>query len=397
MPSPPRNLLAETGKPVFFRAGPAGAALRDGGGSDAVRVVARSLKGMQKEALIVSARHKTTWRLASDEGAYLAGLDFAPCPLAFFTVGLVASVHAELLARCALQGRRVAGLRLILDSFYTMRGSALAGTMTGGARDARLIVQAESDQDPAMLSSLAQESILASPVAKLLHKPLTNRFSLLHNGHALDTAPLARCAEPDVECHDPMFDETLPVGTIDPALLVRGELTPPAAHSVAQPGSSLAAEQDRLLHVRGVSEARADGLLEIEQYLYNPHGTRFRFLCSPEQQSQETPRAPDPDVYASAGIAFCFMTQVGRYASIMKLPLSDTRVVQDTWFPAGAAAAPVATSLRVHSDARDEDARRALLMSEQTCFLHALCKSALKIRLAVQGRADGLPPAVVLV
>jgi hypothetical protein len=36
------------------------------------------------------------------------------------------------------------------------------------------------------------------------------------------------------------------------------------------------------------------------------------------------------------------------------------------------------------SDADDEFARRALDMSEQTCFLHALCRTKLRTRIRVR-------------
>ena len=45
---------------------------------------------MQKDALVCTSTGGA-WRLASDEGAYLNGLDEAPCPLAFMTTGMAAS------------------------------------------------------------------------------------------------------------------------------------------------------------------------------------------------------------------------------------------------------------------------------------------------------------------
>jgi len=39
----------------------------------------------------------------------------------------------------------------------------------------------------------------------------------------------------------------------------------------------------------------------------------------------------------SAGIGFCFMTQFGRYAEIVRKELSAYRVVQDTYFSLGGA------------------------------------------------------------
>jgi hypothetical protein len=95
------NPLKDSGKPLFFRvenAGDIGFSAPEIRRGESVRLAVRSLSAMQKEALVASARSSTVWRLASDEGAYLNGQDEAPCPLAFFTTGMIASTMNEILA-----------------------------------------------------------------------------------------------------------------------------------------------------------------------------------------------------------------------------------------------------------------------------------------------------------
>ena len=53
--------------------------------------------------------------------------------------------------------------------------------------------------------------------------------------------------------------------------------------------------------------------------------------------SSEDGRAPDANTLISAGIGFCFMTQFGRFVSMLKLDLPDYRIVQDTHFSLGGA------------------------------------------------------------
>jgi hypothetical protein len=97
------------------------------------------------------------------------------------------------------------------------------------------------------------------------------------------------------------------------------------------------------------------------------------------------------------------MTQFGRYAKIARKDLRDYRIVQDTHFSLGGASAntgkaghadPVETHVFLQSGENDEFARLALDMSEQTCFLHALCKTDLKTRVSIQGFDGELPTAV---
>ena len=73
------NVLGVDPRPVFFAVEQSGALGLDwppAGDGETVRVRARSLSGMQKEA-VVSSTAGGVWRLASDEGPYLDGFDAA--------------------------------------------------------------------------------------------------------------------------------------------------------------------------------------------------------------------------------------------------------------------------------------------------------------------------------
>ena len=104
-------------------------------------------------------------------------------------------------------------------------------------------------------------------------------------------------------------------------------------------------------------------------------------------------RAPDANSYISAGIGFCFMTQFGRFVKMLNLDLSDYRIVQDSHFSLGGAsggtgkagtADPLETHVYLQTTESDDVAREMLDISEQTCFLHAFCKTDLKTKLKVQ-------------
>ena len=137
---------------------------------------------------------------------------------------------------------------------------------------------------------------------------------------------------------------------------------------------------------------RDDGIKEIEQHLYSPHGSIFRFLSEEAPGAGGQGRAPDAISFISAGIGFCFMTQFGRMASMEALDLPHYSIVQDTHFSFGGAsggtgkageADPVETHVHLVTNEADEVARDMLDVSEQTCFLHAFCRTDLKTRLKV--------------
>ena len=404
MTGTPENLLAQSGKPLFFKvANPASLgleppSLRLG---QAVRLFVRSLRGMQKEALVVSARTGAVWRLASDEGAYLAGLDEAPCPLAFLTTGMVSSYMTETLALARRRGIIIERIRLVQDNRYTMTGSALKGTMTGGAKDVQLTAQIASAADRDTLTELVLDATAASPLNGLMCGSHASLFTLTHNGREIAPARaqrLGRPAEPDPNAD---FDLTTPAAGNWAEIVRRGGPTPKAAHSVAATGSSFAEHQSRLLHLRGICTLRGDGLKEVEQHLYNPHGSIFRFLCDEGPIDGGQGRAPDAASYISAGIGFCFMTQLGRYAKITNRRLERYRIVQDTHFSLGGVAgtgvagtsAPVETDVYLDTQENDDFARTALDMAEQTCFLHAFCRTPLRAEVSVQDYDTALPAA----
>src|SRR5690606_37266810 len=212
----------------------------------------------------------------------------------------------EILALAGQRGIRIDGIELVQDNYYTMKGSALKGTMTGGARDVLLEARIASDADTETLRALVCDAVAAAPVHGLLRGEKASLFTPTPNG----------AARPHDQARpvpgEPVADLAAGVDALDPApgdwsgLVRRDGMSPKTDEATSSQGSSLAEEQDRLLHVRGICTLRDDGVKQIEQQLFNPHGSVFRFL------SDEQGRAPDAASYIAAGIGFCFMTQLGR-------------------------------------------------------------------------------------
>jgi uncharacterized OsmC-like protein len=390
------NPLVDSGKPLFFKVanpealGFSAPSIRLG---EAVRLCVRSLSVMQKEALVVAASTGTVWRLASDEGAYLDGQDAAPCPLSFLTTGMVCSTMNEILALAGQRNITFNNLRLVQDNTYTMKGSALKGTMTGGAKDVKLAVQIDSAANQNTLETLVIDAVAASPLNGLMRGAKESLFTLSHNGAEITPAKalaLGTPAETDPGDH---FDKVRPTHEDWSGLLKKGGLTPKSEETVTLAGDSLKEEQDRVLHVRGICTLREDGVKQVEQQLFNPHGSIFYFLCDEAPENGGQGLAPDAASYISAGIGFCFMTQFGRYAKIMEKDLQEYRILQDTHFSKGGAsggtgkagsADPVETHVYLVTGEDDAFARQALDMAEQTCFLHAFCKTDLKTRVSIE-------------
>lgn len=355
---------------------------------DALRTWVRSLSGFQKEALVRSAHSGRSWRLVSDEGPYLNGHDAAPCPLAFLSCGMAASFMNEILALAKIQGVEIRKLKLIQDNYYTMKGSMPKRTMVGGAENIDLQVEIDCDLDDATLNEFLINATYASPLNGLMRGNLESLFKLCKNGTELPTNKVSELDAPLFP--DPGNHFSKSVAEENPLTLMEPVGPTPKKEVVlgtTSAGGSMAEEQDRRLNIGAVAIMREDGIKEIQQMQYSPYGTSFRLLSS------EDGRAPDANTLISAGIGFCFMTQFGRFVSMLKLDLPDYRIVQDTHFSLGGASggtgkAGEADSIETHvyleTSESDETAQEMLDISEQTCFLHAFCRTDLKTKLRVQ-------------
>lgn len=356
----------------------------------AQRVRVRSLTAMQKEALVTSSLSGQTWRLASDEGPYLDGADVAPPPLAHLATGMVSSYTAELLAAADRQGVAVDDVELVLDNYYAINGSLLRGTMKGSAFAPDLEVVVESPADRATLEAVVEAAVAGAPVTGLLAGARDSRFRLAHNGNQVEPGGVGALdgdLRPDPAADFEAIDRS---GGERARERIRhtGRTTEPyEAADDKYTGSDAAGyadEQDRKIHLRATCSLLDDGRKRIEQELYSPRGSIFEFHSDEPTGHGGQGRAPDAMSYVAAGLGFCFMTQLGRYAHAVDEALTGYRLVQDTHVSSSralsgtdelAAAAPVETDLFIDTPADAAFARSALDMSEQTCYLHALCRT----------------------
>lgn len=393
--------LEQLGAPYFFEpanAEPAGFAQPPNRHGQSVRTWVRSLTDMQKEALVVSAATGKAWRFASDEGWYLNGADICPCPLAFLTVGMVASYMNEVAALAEQRGITLTDAELVLDNRYTMEGSFKQGSMVAGALPPELELRGSFDCEERDRVALAYDAAGASPLDGLMRGSHTSLFTLTHNGAALDDLPVA--GMDDAPLPDP--GDGFPAltrgegSTVDSTLIEKLVAAEKLKSAEGGAGSSLQDQQKRVLHLRATCTIGDDGIKQIVLEQFAPIASTWRFKSEEQEIYGGRGRAPDAASFISAGIGFCFMTQFGRYATMTKGALDAYRIVQDTHFSHGGASGKTGTAgaadaveTHVFLDTQEDDdwAREALRVGEQTCFLHALCRTDLKTKVRVAAAA----------
>lgn len=388
--------LEEIGTPLYYIAGNAEAAgfsVPPNPHGQSLRTWVRSLGGMQKEALVVSAATGTAWRFACDEGEHLGGHNMAPNPLTYLSTGMIASYMNEIVALADQRQIGFRDLELILENFYYREGDFRKGTMVSGALPPELTVSCEATCDEADLNTLLYEAVAASPLNGLARGVHPSRFALVHNGRALtpdQVTPLDVDPLPDPGDHFPALRpvtdspavpsliETVTDGGADQEALIRSRTDPP----------DLGPER-QLLHMHSRCIRRPDGVTEVIKEQYGPGALTWRYLSEEGAGFGGQGRAPDAASLISAGIGLCFMTQLGRYAHMAKVPLNGYSIIQDTHFSLGGAsggtgqagvAQPVETHVFLETEADDDVAQQLLGVGERTCFLHAFCRDDLKPR-----------------
>ena len=309
---------------------------------------------------------------------------------------MVASYANEITALAKIQGVEIRHLKLTQDNYYTMSGSMPKRTMVGGALPVELNVEIDCDLDDSALNEFLMNAVHASPLNGLMRGKLESLFTLSKNGVELQPNKALRVDGPVYPDPGDHFAKAEPKrdAAFDPLSWPHG-ITPkkPVAGGTATAGSSLADEQNRTLNIGAICTLREDGMKQIQQMQYSPHGTSFNILSEEAPVNGGQGRAPDANTLISAGISFCFMTQFGRFVKMLNLDLSDYRIVQDSHFSLGGAsggtgkageADPLETHVYLQTNESDDTAREMLDMSEQTCFLHAFCKTDMKTKLKIQ-------------
>jgi uncharacterized OsmC-like protein len=389
-----------SGRPLVFRVENSHDELPGCAGSTmpgmSLRTVVRALGGMQKEAVVTIEPEGSVWRLVSDEGPYLNGTDLAPFPLAFFAAGMQFSFLSEVLQAARRRDISLDALSLEVDNRYSMQGSFLRGDALGGAVPSELSVSVESGASSSDIARIVREAVARCPAQAHMRDVLINTFAFSVNGGAVDLDDLARPQGPALSYDESRFESLRPAATTSHPIIEKLETAATVVGVEGGAGSSLQDEQKRTLHVHGESRWLGGMRTECDIQLFKPIGSTFRFQCDETAVKGGEGHAPPPMAYLSAGIGFCFMTQIGRYAQIIKQPLEGYAIVQDNFFGPpeesgdGASAEPTQTHVFVDAEQGPAVGANLVTVGERTCFLHAAMRSELPSVLSAQLNGEAL-------
>lgn len=383
------DTLSSSGHPLAFKvasAAQAHALFGGGAGEALVRVEARALNGHQKEALVAEGEGGDLWRLSSDEGPGLKGTDLAPFPLAFFNAAMHGDYAAGALALARAHGVALEALEVAIDNQYYFSGSFFKGTGQGTAEPVVVRAAAQAHGASELVRRILESALAASPVHAAFATPLRNVFALYVNGRRTPVKRVAPAAAPDAV--DPFLAHArapAPLAAADALADIVERLAPDPAATAPR---DIPPEGRVPIPIRGSGRLADPAGVFATTVLPASAGARFRLLTDARAAGR---RAPTAIALAAVGVAFCFMTQFGRYIEHRKHKVHGLRLVQ-TWrmrrtggaedFSLRGGVDPVETHVFLNADEPDEVMQTLLEIAENTCYLHAALRSALPGRVS---------------
>jgi len=367
--------------------------LDTGKGRDVIRVEARQLEGHQKEAVVTEGVGGHRWRVTTDEDGHLRGTDLAPFPLGFYNAGL----HGDLLLRlrqlAALDGLRIDEMTLHLNTGYYMTGSFFSGTGQGFAEPADIELTVSSSASDEELQQWVAAAIDASPALASMRLPMANTFAIYVNGRRRQVTTMAPSPVSDVA--DPfVVHQSAPTPMAETGTQVASDLIHKTGRKtegvpVVAPGDM---KTPQIRPVIGVSNLVNDaGLAEVDVVLGMPGASHFALNADCGTGGM----APSGLALLSAGVGFCYMTQLSRYIQYQKMAIRGVRLVQDIPFiidsdneRMAGRLEPADTHLFLSGDEDDETFERLMRIAERTCYLHATMATNLEPRVVVRRKAS---------
>jgi hypothetical protein len=307
--------------------------------------------------------------MASDEGVHLKGTDLAPFPLGYFNAGLQADLAGAIVRLAKTRGITVKALSMAMKNGYSLTGSFVQGTGVGVGEYTSVDLDIETDTDGDKAAALVRDAIAASPAMAMITSNLDNTFALYVNGRRRQVTTLP-ASDPGSVATDPYVKyTTLPAPLANAG--TRADVIAKAPDK--QPGEPIVApvEGKVIREVSGRGElVDPAGIYRSKVGLNLPASSMFTFTS--DETAADT--APSGLALATAGIAYCYITQICRYIEHQKLPIRAVRLVQTSPYGVDAdgrgVAKPCDTHLFMSGEATEEAFETLQRVAANTCYLH---------------------------
>lgn len=392
----PTDSIEGSGYPLAFKVKQGSerpSVLGAGEGRDTFVVESRQMFGYQKEGVLHEGATGSVWRMATDEGKHLGGTDLAPFPLGFFNAGLHGDLINRILTIAKARDIQIDDLKLDLWNGYYIIGSFIRGDGVGYGEPADIVAKVSSPAAAADVSKMIHDAVKASPALDLMRTSFDNTFAIYVNGRRRVVTSLTNSDAPDAA--DPYKTHSAPPKPMDGSDELKEIIwrTGVKEDGEAQPAPNGTDEKlKRIVRTVPGHSVLLDpaGVTETDTYLGLDGMSHFK-LKSDERADMD--QAPSGLGHIAAGIAFCYMTQIGRYIQHQKFNIRGVRLVQHTPFvttgnPADGSwtgkAEPADTHLFLSGEEDDATHEKLMTIAANTCYLHATMLAELEPKVAVE-------------
>jgi uncharacterized OsmC-like protein len=331
------------------------------------RTEVMGLGRFQKEGLVTDVATGRSWRLPADEGKYLRGSDMAPAPLMHFAAGLHGDVTARIVRIARRRGVELDQLSVTFTQGFGSQGSFARGEAVALVGDLAWTIEVASAAPDPVVQDIVAQALATSPAYAAMTNAHEGVFALYTNGRPTPVVGVPQSGSPAEP--DPFLAHAERPVPVDEAgsteqLLVRSPSDGPLDLELSddQKGAIL-------WHIRASGNYRFDtDTVATTVKFPNAGATQWTLI------SDDTGRgAPSPLAYFSIGTAFCYHTQLCRYADVRRLPVSNPRLVQLSTFTSDETSAdsvPFDTHLFLNGRVTTEETASLLTAAANTCYAH---------------------------
>jgi uncharacterized OsmC-like protein len=330
----------------------------------------------QKEGLVEDLGTGRVWRLAADEGKYLRGTGLAPAPLMHWAAGLHGDVTSRIAALAAAERVALTSLEVTVSQGFASKGSFARGEAVALVFDLAWEFRIGTDEPADRIVGLVDRALRSSPANAAMAVGREGTFALYANGRAIPVAGVPRSgAGAQTDPFRRHSSRPAPVHGVGIGVDTGSVLTTrPGTDSTTVAGDDLSGAIG--WHIQG------EGGYDFES------GTVTTTVGFPELAASETwalvsdrtnRRAPSPLSYFSIGSAFCYHTQLCRYADVRRMGIDSPRLVQASRFSSDGAAGggsgaaeahALDTHLFLNGVIEDSQATSLLTAALNTCYAH---------------------------
>lgn len=266
------------------------------------------------------------WSLMADEGFEEGVNTFGPSPLSYYTSGIAANLHTQVLRAAEVKGVELDSVKVeVLNNFYWEDMMSAEGAGFLGQTNTNIII--ESSESEEVIQEIKEMAINSWTAGEALANETIIEPSLLVNG---DDRELYRSA-PGTSLSDESFEGDLRISYITEGPK-ESDYLDQSADDVGDQG--IDGMSNLKFEILAISESAENSerpyLKKITVSFNTPTSETWEIYSDEMLGENDIPLAPTSLEYFTAGTSLCLTSQIRLVSAMMALDSTEFRVEQQT-------------------------------------------------------------------